>query len=559
MLNDNMVEHIVINNDDIGIMSSYWLSMQFGGSKYKWTTLQHNGVMFPPEYEKHNVPISYKGAKIVLGIVEEEYATLYARYIDSEYVRNPVFRKNFWKDWRKVLGKDHIVQNLEDCDFREIFNYLVRKKEEKKENEKLISDQEKADRKKKEEKYKIAVVDGKEQKVGNYRMEPMGIFLGRGCNPNLGKVKKRIYPEDITVNIGKGEVVPEPLIGHKWGKIVHDRGVEWLVSWKDVITGKTKYVWLGAASDLKAASDMEKYDRARKLKRKIKTIRINNEIALSSNNVEERQVATALYFIDKFALRVGNEKGADEGADTVGVTSLRVEHIKLLNSSKVSLDFLGKDSVRYNRELSVDDKVYKNLEEFTNGKEEGDDLFDKIKSVDVNRYLQGFMKDLTAKVFRTYNASILFQKELKKASDKFVGYEESDKVSLLMDEFNKANAKVAVLCNHQKNVSKSTNQQLDKINEMIKKERAALKIAKAGKKSERVKKIEGRIRKLKAKKEMKIELKNISLGTSKINYIDPRITIAFLKKNVIPIEKIFSPTLQEKFKWAMEVDEDYEF
>ena len=39
-----------------------------------------------------------------------------------------------------------------------------------------------------------------------------------------------------------------------------------------------------------------------------------------------RQRAVALYFIDKLALRAGNEKDDDE-ADTVGCCSLRVEHI----------------------------------------------------------------------------------------------------------------------------------------------------------------------------------------------------------------------------------------
>lgn len=40
--------------------------------------------------------------------------------------------------------------------------------------------------------------------------------------------------------------------------------------------------------------------------------------------------AVALYFIDKLALRAGNEKDADEAADTVGCCSLRVEHISEL-------------------------------------------------------------------------------------------------------------------------------------------------------------------------------------------------------------------------------------
>lgn len=132
--------------------------------------------------------------------------------------------------------------------------------------------------KKMEEKYTYAMVDEKKQKVSNYRMEPPGIFLGRGCNPKLGKIKHRLYPEDITLNLSKDAIIPEPAIvsnnilenmkNNKWGKIIHDRHVEWLASWKDDITNKTKYVWLGAQSDLKAKSDIHKFDLARKLKKK---------------------------------------------------------------------------------------------------------------------------------------------------------------------------------------------------------------------------------------------------------------------------------------------------
>ena len=42
-----------------------------------------------------------------------------------------------------------------------------------------------------------------------------------------------------------------------------------------------------------------------------------------------RQRAVAMYFIDKLALRAGNEKDTDEAADTVGCCSLRVEHVKV--------------------------------------------------------------------------------------------------------------------------------------------------------------------------------------------------------------------------------------
>ena len=548
------------------LIANYWITNQLGGAKKKWNTLSHNGVLFPPEYEKHNVPVIYENMEIILDKDAEELATLYAKYIEMDYVKSKVFNKNFWSDWKKTLGPNHIITKLEGVDFRPIYEYILRKKEEDKMN---VDDKEA--KKMQDEKYKYAIVDGKTQPVGNFRIEPPGIFLGRGCNPKLGKVKRRIYPEDIIINTGVEAPVPKPLPGHEWKDVIHDKTVEWLASWKDDITGKTKYVWLGDQSDFKAKSDQHKFDLARKLKRKIKEIRAANEIALTSTDPYTRQIATALYFIDNFALRVGNEKGEDE-ADTVGVTSLRVEHIDLLENNKVKLDFLGKDSVRYDRTLTVDSNVYSNLREFTQDKQKSDQLFDLINPTDINKYLQSFMKNLTAKVFRTYNASYLFQKELKKISKNFNSYDEPDKVNVLLDEFNKANAKVAMLCNHQKNINKSTNKQLEKLDEMIK--TAKQKIAKAKKSSKtkskrkrkstsvspkKLEQMKATLKKLQAKKALKSELKNISLGTSKINYIDPRITVAFLKKHDLPIDKIFSKTLQEKFKWAMDVDDDFVF
>ena len=44
-------------------------------------------------------------------------------------------------------------------------------------------------------------------------------------------------------------------------------------------------------------------------------------------------------------------------------------------------------------------------------------------------------------------------------------------------------------------------------------------------------------------------MKNVSLGTSKVNYIDPRITISFMKKHEIEIDKLFTTALQDKFTW----------
>jgi DNA topoisomerase-1 len=571
---------------------NYLVYNQFGGKineEAKWTTFKHNGVLFPEPYVPHKVPLIYtniSGIKeeIVLDPLSEEYATIYAKFLDTEYIKNKLFNKNFFNDWKIFLKKNGFskIISLENCDFSHIYKYIIKEKEKKnnilkEEKEKLKKEKEKF-----ENKFKIALINNKEQEVGNFRIEPPGIFLGRGCHPKAGKIKKRILPEDITINIDKLSPIPElpPFYkDRKWKKVIHDNTLEWIASWKDNITGKIKYVWMGNKSDFKAKSDLTKFEKARKLSTIIDIIRRNNmnnimlEIKGSSESRDEiiklKQLATALYLIDNFALRVGNEKGEDE-ADTVGVCSLRLEHLELLEDNEIKLDFLGKDSIRYINKVKIDQNVYKNIEEFIKVKKKNENIFDKINTSLLNDYLKTMDENLTAKVFRTYNASKLFQEEINNINDKINKIKDNDnKLNLILDLYNKANLKVALLCNHQKNVSKKFNEQINKFNERItklmKQKNELLTNVKNDLKNDnkkikqKIKKIERVIKDLKSRKNLKIELKNISLSTSKINYIDPRITIAFLKKHNLPIEKIFSQALIDKFFWAMDIDEKWQF
>ena len=549
---------------------NYFVYNQFGGKKNndaKWETFSHNGVMFPEPYEPHKIPLLYNGKRINLDPESEEYATIYAKFTGTEYLNNKVFNKNFFSDWKLYLKKGGLseITELEKCDFSLIYDYILKHKEEKKNLTKEEKDKLKEEKDKLEEKFKTAKVDGKEQAVGNFRMEPPGIFLGRGCHPKAGKIKKRIFPEDITLNIDKKSKIPEmpPFYKkHNWGKIINDNTLEWLASWKDTITGKIKYVWLGAKSDFKAKSDLNKFETARKLKNKINIIRKTNFENITSTSIDKKtkQLACALYLIDNLALRVGNEKGDDE-ADTVGVCSLRVEHINFLPDSKIKLDFLGKDSVRYVNTVKIDADVYRILNTFIRDKKKHDDLFELINPGMLNIYLKSMMEELTAKVFRTFNASFLFQTEISGINSKFDKYKDDDKLNVLLDLYNKANVKVAMLCNHQKNVSKSFNEQIekmdDKIDDLLDKKKELMQDK--DKNKDKLKKLEMKIKDAKNKKSLKMELKNLSLSTSKTNYIDPRITIAFLKYHDIPIEKVFSQALRDKFFWAMDVEKNWSF
>merc|ERR1711904_597422 len=68
-----------------------------------------------------------------------------------------------------------------------------------------------------------------------------------------------------------------------------------------------------------------------------------------------------------------------------------------------------------------------------------------------------------------------------------------------------------------------------------------------------------RLKKLKLQRAVKEDLKTVALGTSKINYMDPRITVGWCKDHEVPIEKIFNKSLLSKFHWAMLAEPEFEF
>ena len=271
-------------------------------------------------------------------------------------------------------------------------------------------------------------------------------------------------------------------------------------------------------------------------------------------------MATALYFIDTMALRVGGKKDSKEEADTVGVTSLRVEHITLQDNNTIKLDFLGKDSVRFCKKVNVLSNIYTNLENFMKDKSKKDDLFNLINSSSMNEYLNSFMVGLTAKVWRTYNASLVFQKELDKIKEeKISSMDIEEKLNYLISMFNQANTTVALLCNHQKGVNKSSDVLIEKLNNKIKELKKKKSKYQEKKDTKKAKKIEIKIKLYKLKKDTKLKMKNVSLSTSKNNYIDPRIIFAFINKFNIPTDKLFTKQLIDRFKWASDVDKDYRF
>ncbi|ESO89774.1 hypothetical protein LOTGIDRAFT_192697 [Lottia gigantea] len=543
----------------------------------KWKTLEHKGPVFAPPYEPlpDNVKFYYDGKQMKLAEETEEVATFYGKMLDHDYTTKDAFNTNFFRDWKKVMTKaeKEVITDLKKCNFKEICEYFKMKSEERKA---MSKDQKKEIKEANEaitKEYGFCIIDGHKEKIGNFRIEPPGLFRGRGEHPKQGMLKRRVQAEDIIINCGKDSEIPEAPKGHKWKEVRHDNQVTWLASWNENIQGQTKYIMLNAASKLKGEKDWAKYEVARKLHKCVDKIRANYHEDFKSKEMRIRQRAVALYFIDKLALRAGNEKEEGETADTVGCCSLRVEHTKLYEEKDskpyvVEFDFLGKDSIRYTNAIPVEKRVFKNLELFTQNKQPSDDLFDRLNTTILNKHLHDLMEGLTAKVFRTYNASRTLQEQLNLLTDP------DDPVASKILSYNRANRAVAVLCNHQRAVPKTFAKSMQNMMTKIEDKKKTIQEAKRNVKDAKVdykqskseknrsnldrkkkilERLEEQLQKLEVAATDRDENKDIALGTSKLNYLDPRISVAWCKKFDVPIEKIYNKTQREKFRWAIDM------
>jgi len=60
--------------------------------------LAHNGILFP-KYEPRGFKITIHGKTISLTAQQEEMTVAWVRKLGTEYVDDPVFAKNFFKDF----------------------------------------------------------------------------------------------------------------------------------------------------------------------------------------------------------------------------------------------------------------------------------------------------------------------------------------------------------------------------------------------------------------------------------------------------------------------------
>ena len=137
-------------------------------------------------------------------------------------------------------------------------------------------------------------------------------------------------------------------------------------------------------------------------------------------------------------------------------------------------------------------------------------IFPSIRSTHVNRFLSEVYPELSAKVFRTYHASVMMREELRASKVRKV-----DPEFIKKEAFRRANLEVARVMNHTKQAPKGWSRSADRYKERIKKsevriEKAKVQLKEKQKKLRKIKKKEDEVRK---GKQARITKQKVSVET----------------------------------------------
>lgn len=538
--------------------------------KHVLKSLKHNGI-FVPRYESKKFKIKIQGQNVSLTPKSEQMAVAWIRKRQSAASPpDKVFMKNFMREFLEQLKLENpslkfldsftseYIKKIEnynandvgsttapihaDIDFSEISNYVEQEKQNKlnlsQTEKKQTAEQRKVQREKLKENFGFAEVDGQKLEIANWTAEPSCLFAGRGDHPQRGKWKEGPREEDIILNLPKDTPVPSG----NWKSVVWEPQKMYVAKWEDKLTGKIKYVWFSDSAFLKQNREKEKFKKADMLGKQIGKIEDHILRNLDSKDENRRKVATVCWLIFNPNMRVGDEKDPDE-ADTVGAITLRKEHITFEGDDTLHFDFLGKDSVRWVKNVKAPPEVIKNIKYFGDNSKEY--LFEGIDSKKVSRFLSEKMPGLTAKVFRTWRCTKTVKEELEKS-----GVKKTDPEYQKMHAAKMANLKVAEVANHKRKIPPTFDERLAKKETHLKELESQLTQKKAeGKKTESLK---TRIEKAKLDLELTKLTREYNLGTSLKSYIDPTAYVKWAKKVNFDLEKFYPTTLRKKFSWALQ-------
>ena len=178
----------------------------------------------------------------------------------------------------------------------------------------------------------------------------------------------------------------------------------------------------------RARRDAEKHERVLEIAHQLPDVRAAVVEAIHGQGLtRERVLAAAVRLLDLGAFRVGSEQYAEDNG-TYGLATLRKEHVRV-RGEQVFFSYTAKGGIE--RELELTDKPTADVvRELLKRPGEGDDLlgywvedpdgggrtWHDVTSTEVNAYLKEVSDaEITAKDFRTWNATVLMAATLAEA------------------------------------------------------------------------------------------------------------------------------------------------
>lgn len=369
--------------------------------------LIHEGVNFPPTYMPTGY-VFYNNKKIYLHPIHEEYLVYWYK-LKEHYRYDPLLVKNF------VHSLNALKPTFKKCLLfdNEVHKQMTKYSSNFKECSNKVSNK--------------VVYNDNIYEICNY-IEVPGIFVGKGNHPLRGHIKTRIKPQDIIINVSKGTSV---IKSHPWKSIMCNKNANYIACWKDNIFGKYKYIYINSQG-----SQEKKFKHCYKLRHKIRKLKTIVLLDITSKIPKIKECALIVYLIMKYNIRIGHEKDEDYTNDSVGCCTLLVKNMIFKNNDILTLSFVGKSNVKFLKSLKIDNTVYQELYNLCKLKKYHQNVFN-VNACQVNDYLNSLIPSLTAKVFRTYNASKICYNTLKSKSS--------------LEELKETFTKIALLCNHKKN------------------------------------------------------------------------------------------------------------
>lgn len=449
---------------------------------------------------------------------------------------------------------------------------------------KAYKDQIKQANEEKKAKYGKVLINGVEENLQSWTIEPEGIFFGRGESPLNGFWKKATEPSEIVVNSNSSNL-PKLIVDEQ------ETDFDWNVKWEpnshfaaqyNIVVGipdadgniktvkatKYKMIQFAATSSVKKEGQSKKYAAASELGKSydliIQQVEKDFEKARTNCKFAELSTAIAVYMLFEKGIRIGSPEATVN--NTKGLLSLEWGKEVYRQGNKIKFNFYGKDSVKDTSFIET---------EYADIIEKGWSKYTKLQTdkASIKNYVGNLVPEIkdvfSPKLCRTAVAASVMLKALDAVTAKYK-LTKGTPEALKKLAFNEANMEVAKKLNHQRGVNKVAAAKREEANKLKKeglkereakvkelKEKRLQKIESLKAKSnskEKIAKIKEQIKKAderiaQSKRDLKFREENgdITASTSKGAYIDPSIVADFCTKIDLSLEKIYSKSQMQQF------------